>query len=1227
MKKKIVIMCILCIGLFLIPNSVFASLYTKKAKEDIPTTETTTNQNMVKIENANCSEYLFMNIKADPYSRIATRNNDGTYVNEVKPRKITFVWNKSTYAKGKYNIVIYHGPIGSLDTLNSLSDEDVKKYNDADEDDGDDNNKGTEEEDKIEVKSIKIKKGTTDKTWNLPPGEEALIVMLNGSKKYIKNAKGELTKYRGGVAAKDDKGNPIKWYVNNAACPKGTLKKGASDLENPVIEGNGVALYVQNPNENSLLINNVNKNSEACNNARNGIYSTGSSKYNVTDKEAWSGYYNKVLKDFCDDTSVSFNLSEKDITKLSDNLLKIFYYNNKIKVAQDNGEILTFEQINDQVNKYKKEIEDFYYDYYKEKYVLSSTGSKESILKSAEKKAKEVANTHIIEEEEGQTTDLTDDELSCRYDPAAYATALEYSGRKMFEEKYLYVTKEKNITAKISKANSGKGKKTKSIDVCSTKCYEHLNVRYDIPQTVKAGMCFSYKVTIKSESYCGITIKDYWSQLNIPKACSPVAICNNKKEVMQAGPNEDFDSCINACDGGKYTQTCINSCYKKVYQKQKNVSKTSTSTSKKNSKVSSLTNISKKYTIQRLANVDNSDSALENYYKLDSVSPNHACSTSKLVDYIDQDTTRKTTKVENDDMLTKCAQFFLEAKSLYPHGTYKCINDDCSADSESGGNLKWVPDGNITNGGNTKDDIGVEGNNIPMQIGRASPYYLRDVASTKDLLKSLIGFYNSRKKWYKYVIKSKDNVDAGVKQNKSSRFTCSDECSFTGCSASKDEDVLTAYNSGEYSTNLNDDLKEIAKKIKKCHASNPCGSDDDESDNTTTYEIEIKAPTKAKKDGEYVVVEKKGKSKGNVEKTLENDVEHTFTASYENGKSNSADSVKMFVSEKEDGEGNGILGLCYSNSPKTPHYQTTITYPGTYVNYKTGGMSYTDDIDNAVYKKKEGLFCTPYNQTNINEKYWYWATMYKYDTDAYPTNFTPSDWNIEAKLGKENGGFGKYNWKINFSCFYSSYDQTPDCPEDDPDYPTCKHDLDECPKTDPCYQYPGCKCPEPITEKNECDSKLSTKFCNVRFRVVDTENLFPDSNGNAKPSRDLPFNWSSKAQDKNPKYAGNNDGAELLKDHGYGIDPYEYKTQVETNNESIYNENPMYRIIISKEGIKELKEYVKTHGYNSYLGVYTPITSGSEIVRYYTMPRELKNIIYENSNSIESDRLGYNSKR
>ena len=1158
MKKKKVFIFLLIIGLLLVPYDGFA--ITEKKKGDVEVSGTRNSKDPQYSESGAASacmnQYLKMKISVSKYKRRANYEN-GVYTNKVSPRTITF-----TNDTGKsYKVIIYHGPVGSLDDLKNLSPDEIKKYND-DADDADDGDE-TDEDDSIAVKKKTMKGKTKSWSWNLPAGEEALVVYLNNSKK-----KSNLV-YSGDCATKDKDGNCTSWYELMIYCPKGKLDAKKSTAEEPILKGNALSLFVENPYDTGKVPN-IKKSSTACENARKGIYNGSVSDkklYSIKEgqEETWKNYYYTKLLSYCDENSVDFNLTEKNIADLSNGLLKVFYYNNRINELKTDGTIKDLETINNIAKEWEQWIKVKYKDL-----GLSSAG-------------------HIIK---GNDKDLTTS-LQCRYDKNSIVS----SGGKSLEEDYLYVTGVKTEKASITKTNAGLGRKTRSIDVCSTKCYEHLTVRYDVPKTVKAGLCFSYKVTVKSESECGIEVKDYWKELKKPDTCAPVAICENDDEHTQAGPNEDFDSCINECDGGKYTQTCINSCYNKVYKGKKKTNKVTkkTSSSKKEYKVSNLVNNSFNINNPRIEKLENqvySEAKLKKYYNSNEVISD--CKT--------------TSKIEEN--IDKCAEYFFEAKSLYPKGTYWCIYSGCEvATKRGGGNLQWWSYLREDTSGIVKSPVGTKGTSIPEQIGRASPFYLRDTQATKELLKDLIGRYKSNGKWYKYVINKE-----GFKQNYSERFVCHEKCSFTGCHQKKDDndedgDLSSeniAYTSSEYSDNLILDLNSIQAALSKCNATTAC----DTEEKTTEYEINIKTNG----------VSGEGGSVGTT--TLDSTV---GDASFKNG----SRTESMFTSEQIDEFGNstdsstetGILGLCYDNRNK-PHYQTTITYPGTYINFKTGARQYVDTTNPSYYRKNK-YFCTPYDDKDVNRDYAYWAIINKYNPAAYPTNFKPDTYNIEAQLGKTNKGFGKYNWKVHFDCFYSSLtDLVTICTPGEPDCPSSP----SCPPTDPNYPI----CSPPITTTcsgdkcDECSSAGSGRLCNVNFRVVDSTNLFPDptKTDGKKEEKDIAFNWTGKAQDKDVSTTY----GQVLQEHGYMINPTEYRKEIEStagnNSEYYYQGTPMYHIKLTRENIKDLKNYVKTNGYNSYNGTYTKVENTD--MRYYNISGDVKGYIdyFENSNA----HLGYNNK-
>ena len=108
--------------------------------------------------------------------------------------------------------------------------------------------------------------------------------------------------------------------------------------------------------------------------------------------------------------------------------------------------------------------------------------------------------------------------------------------------------------------------KTESVK-CSLKCEEAVIVEYGPPVASEAGLCFGYKVKLTSIVSC--------EQIKAPKKpehpgwCNPRPLCIHPGggTYLQGGPNEEFDSCIKNCDGGKYTEKCVSKCYNKVYGK------------------------------------------------------------------------------------------------------------------------------------------------------------------------------------------------------------------------------------------------------------------------------------------------------------------------------------------------------------------------------------------------------------------------------------------------------------------------------------------------------------------------------------------------------------------------------------------------------------------------------------------------------------------------------------
>ena len=99
-------------------------------------------------------------------------------------------------------------------------------------------------------------------------------------------------------------------------------------------------------------------------------------------------------------------------------------------------------------------------------------------------------------------------------------------------------------------------------------CTETVTVTFDTPKALSAaGAAFTYPSTITVSRQCTpyqVIAPQFKTQCKYTVECwgGPA----NHTGEAGAGPNDEFDSCIMQCDGGSYTQNCIDSCYNKIKQ-------------------------------------------------------------------------------------------------------------------------------------------------------------------------------------------------------------------------------------------------------------------------------------------------------------------------------------------------------------------------------------------------------------------------------------------------------------------------------------------------------------------------------------------------------------------------------------------------------------------------------------------------------------------------------------
>lgn len=119
---------------------------------------------------------------------------------------------------------------------------------------------------------------------------------------------------------------------------------------------------------------------------------------------------------------------------------------------------------------------------------------------------------------------------------------------------------------------------------CKRTCEEGVVVEYGPPVASKAGLCFEYKIRVTSAVRCYSDLSSIKKPQKPTTVCTPGPTCtgvgrNGTYHVTEGGPSKEYDKCIKSCDGGKYTKSCSNKCYKKVYGSSTKTSNNSNSAS------------------------------------------------------------------------------------------------------------------------------------------------------------------------------------------------------------------------------------------------------------------------------------------------------------------------------------------------------------------------------------------------------------------------------------------------------------------------------------------------------------------------------------------------------------------------------------------------------------------------------------------------------------------------
>lgn len=602
---------------------------------------------------------------------------------------------------------------------------------------------------------------------------------------------------------------------------------------------------------------------------------------------------------------------------------------------------------------------------------------------------------------------------------------------------YQYVNKHKYTAIKETSKSYNTSKKTYT---CKKTCTEVLTVEYGPPVASIAGLCFEYKVRVKSEVTCQTEGTD------VPppnpddyKYCEPVVQCvstSGRTIISYGGPNEDFDKCINKCDKGKYTQKCINKCYNKVY------------------------------------NTSNNSNLRLNY--IDKVEATQLSDCNSILTQNQPDPTTLSNLIIDAPSTDRC------------YGHYEWVNGQIKWISGNGGHWTKYARYYFLNANETINTINQDSINMSAGNGRLMNGYERRYYSPID------GF----KKWTHYT-----------QGTYSGTAGCEYQCQYLGCSAGE------KLNPDDVKGSFEDDMDVYEQFINECTAEASCS--------TKTAEFTIK-------------VNNKTKDKPNEDNWINYDaatLRNTGSAVDIHDNSN-------IILNRSD---------CYGETINKNKYMTEWSFPGTWINNKTGEISYKEKEDKTWHKKKD-KFCTSLNSADVNVGWWYYGTMNEKKNVVTGETMTDeqlkaavTDYNIKASTSD----FGHFSWKIDVSCFYALYDTA---------------GKKEC------------------IDKNCDDIKDKNPAQRYRIRTVDTADLFPSPEGKdttdaTKTGRTPGFNWTINATN--------------LKNEDYIIAPTALLEDIQTkerNGETYSDTNLEYEFVLDREALKAIRKHTTSGNYTNFTG-------------------------------------------
>ncbi len=670
-------------------------------------------------------------------------------------------------------------------------------------------------------------------------------------------------------------------------------------------------------------------------------------------------------------------------------------------------------------------------------------------------------------------------------------------------------------------------KETETSNNCTTTCVEQIEVNFSDPVATQAGLCFQYLIEIKSTVECDSVYTA--PKPSKPAVCVPTAYCvtSNGYESEKGGPSEDFDECVLECDGGEYTQSCIDTCYTEVYESD-----------------------------------DDEEEVVQTQKIFDSFSGYILTLNSIRTDGAELAVQLANGCIAETSSLTSSdAEALYNQKQKYPGGYYS--------------GTKWVSSGTC-----------------PSSIGY---FYFRSLSATRQTISELNGTYSDSYGEKQY----KANSDGFLIRFKRNGYSdsCDDTCSWiNNCSS---DTVLTEYLAEQQ---YQEELAEWESGKAACEA---------------------KAATCTNETTDYTIVVDNIDNDGD-----STDDEETFSSSQKlNGTTVTGDFIDMVILTD---------GLCEDGEDDPWHYHNIITFPGVWINNKTGQTVHTMDSDlEDFYTYAGNSYCTKLDSVPINTAWYDWKVNQNGDSSAL-TDSQKSE--IEATIEMNIKGYienyGYFGWDFDIECFYAVGEPDTSCTPTDPEWPTCDDPPADCDESDPNYPY--------------CDSDSGdddTIVDDYQYRSISLDNLFPNSTTQtssedkdiqasnliyeveslrnntvtqmADTTRQIGFNWTC--------------GATNLENPDYIIQPVTLINQIQELGSDVYSDEYLdYHIVLTPETMEKIRDY--NDQYDSYAQPTTDssnevLTAGASKTAGVTVYRSyLLHKVLDSSELLRSGLIGCNNE-